>query len=48
VFVAWDDLKPMYRGREKKDSRPLDLKNIKRFNIMMPSYVPFALLAYAS
>lgn len=35
VFVSWDDLKPTYRGRAKKDAELLDLKNIKRFSIMM-------------
>ncbi|PQE27334.1 CIA30 family protein [Rutstroemia sp. NJR-2017a WRK4] len=38
IFVRWDDLKPTYRGREKKDAEPLDLKNIKRFSIMMRSF----------
>ena len=35
VFVAWGDLQPTYRGREKEDIRPLNLKSIKRFSIMM-------------
>lgn len=35
VLVRWEDLKPTYRGREKKDAKPLDLKNIKRFSLMM-------------
>jgi hypothetical protein len=38
VFVAWKDLKPTYRGKEKKDAEPLDLKNIKRVSIMMRRY----------
>ncbi|KAM3086899.1 hypothetical protein ACMFMF_000833 [Clarireedia jacksonii] len=38
IFVKWDDLKPTYRGREKEDAKPLDLKNIKRFSIMMRSF----------
>ncbi|KAM0154374.1 hypothetical protein ACHAQE_007235 [Botrytis cinerea] len=38
IFVKWADLKPTYRGREKKDAIPLDLKNIKRFSIMMRSF----------
>lgn len=39
VFIKWDDLKPTYRGREKKDARPLDLKDIKSFSLMMRRYV---------
>jgi hypothetical protein len=35
VFVPWDDLKPTYRGREKKDVTPLDLRNVKRISLMM-------------
>ncbi|KAJ8070046.1 hypothetical protein OCU04_000446 [Sclerotinia nivalis] len=38
VFVKWADLKPTYRGREMKDATPLNLKNIKRFSIMMRSF----------
>ncbi|TGO31265.1 hypothetical protein BPAE_0001g01630 [Botrytis paeoniae] len=38
ISVKWADLKPTYRGREKKDAVPLDLKNIKRFSIMMRSF----------
>lgn len=45
VFVAWDDLKPTYRGREKKDATPLDLKSIKRFTIMIRRYDLFAFIA---
>jgi hypothetical protein len=35
VFVGWVDLKPTYRGKEKKDAGELDLKHIKRISIMM-------------
>ncbi|KAI9650316.1 hypothetical protein NHQ30_000329 [Ciborinia camelliae] len=38
VFVKWADFKPTYRGREKPDANPLNLKNIKRFSIMMRSF----------
>lgn len=38
VFVAWNEFKPTYRGREKKDAEPLDLKKVKRFSIMMRSF----------
>lgn len=39
VFFKFDQLKPTYRGREKEDAEPLDLKNIKRISLMMRSYV---------
>ncbi|RDW71903.1 CIA30 family protein [Coleophoma crateriformis] len=35
LFVPWKDFSPTYRGREKNDAKPLDLKNIKRFSLMM-------------
>ena len=38
VFVKWSDLKPTYRGKEKKDAGKLDTKNVKRFSIMMRSF----------
>jgi len=38
VYVRWEDLKATYRGREKKDAKPLDLKHIKRISIMMRSF----------
>lgn len=39
VHVRWDDLKPTYRGREKQDAEPLDLKNVKRISLMMRRYL---------
>lgn len=39
IFVRFADLKPTYRGRDKGDVEPLNLKNIKRFGIMMRRYV---------
>jgi len=38
VSVTWDEFKPTYRGREKKDVEPIDLKNIKRISLMMRRY----------
>ncbi|KAE8453692.1 hypothetical protein EG329_009203 [Mollisiaceae sp. DMI_Dod_QoI] len=38
VYIQWEDMKPTYRGREKKDAKPLDLKNIKRMSLMMRSF----------
>ncbi|TAQ83458.1 hypothetical protein B7494_g8221 [Chlorociboria aeruginascens] len=35
LFIAWDELRATYRGREQEDAKPLDLKNIKRFSLMM-------------
>jgi len=40
VYVYWDDFKPTYRGREKKDAKPLDLKHVKRISFMMRRYFP--------
>lgn len=39
VFVHWDDFKATYRGREKKDAKPLDLKHVKRISLMMRRHV---------
>jgi len=39
VFVKWEDLKPTYRGRDKKDAKPLDLENIERISLMIRRYV---------
>jgi len=38
VFIPWSNLKPTYRGKDKKDADPLDLKSIKRMSIMMRSF----------
>jgi len=35
IFVPWEELVPTYRGREKKDVEPLNLKKVRRFSIMM-------------
>jgi len=34
LFIRWADLKPTYRGKEKTDVKPLDLRNIRRMSIM--------------
>lgn len=34
-FVKWADLRATYRGRNVDDVRPLDLKGVKRFGIMI-------------
>lgn len=38
VFAKWDDFNATYRGREKPDAKPLDLKNVKRLSLMMRRY----------
>ncbi|PVH87167.1 CIA30-domain-containing protein [Cadophora sp. DSE1049] len=38
VYIYWDDFNATYRGREKKDAKPLDLKHIKRISFMMRSF----------
>lgn len=38
-FVKWADLRATYRGRDLDDVRPLDLKGVKRFGIMIRRYV---------
>jgi hypothetical protein len=35
VFIPWSALNPTYRGKLKKDAKPIDLKKVKRFSIMM-------------
>lgn len=37
-FVAWKDLKPTYRGREKEDAEPLNLGGVKRISLMARSF----------
>lgn len=34
LYVPWSELKPTYRGKEKKDAGKLDLENVRRFSIM--------------
>ena len=36
------DLKPTYRGKEKKGAKALDKKSVKRFSIMMRRYETIA------
>lgn len=38
IFIPWSSLKPTYRGKERKDAKPLDLTSIKRVSIMMRRY----------
>lgn len=39
IFVKWEDFRPTYRGKDKVDAEPLNLKNVKRFGIMVRRYV---------
>ncbi|KXT08538.1 hypothetical protein AC579_5415 [Pseudocercospora musae] len=38
VFIPWSSFNATYRGRLKKDAKPIDLKKIKRMSIMMRSF----------
>ncbi|CAI7574514.1 unnamed protein product [Penicillium pancosmium] len=38
IFVKWEDFRPTYRGKDKVDAEPLNLKNVKRFGIMVRSF----------
>ncbi|CAK1355051.1 hypotheticalsprotein [Cercospora beticola] len=38
IFIPWSSFNATYRGRPKKDAKPIDLKKIKRFSIMMRSF----------
>jgi hypothetical protein len=35
VFLPWKAFKATYRGRDKDDAKPLNLKSIKRVSFMM-------------
>lgn len=35
IFIPWEALTATYRGKEKLDAPPLNLKNIKRFSLLM-------------
>jgi len=49
VWIPWAELKATYRGKEKKDAAPIDLKNVRRFSLMMRRYVrlPYLVLQIA-
>ncbi|KAI0443459.1 NADH:ubiquinone oxidoreductase intermediate-associated protein 30 [Xylaria telfairii] len=36
--IPWRDLTPTYRGKPKRDAKPLDLAHVKRISIMMRSF----------
>ncbi|MCJ1227786.1 hypothetical protein MMC12_004445 [Toensbergia leucococca] len=38
VWVAWEDMKATYRGREKPDAEPLKTAEVRRFSFMMRSF----------
>lgn len=38
VWVPWSELRPTYRGREKKDAEPLKKDKVMRFSLMMRSF----------
>lgn len=35
IFMPWSSFKATYRGREKKDAPPLNIKEIKRMSILI-------------
>ncbi len=39
VWIPWGELKATYRGKEKGDAAPLELKSVRRFSLMMRRYV---------
>lgn len=43
VFVPWSAFNATYRGKPKKDAKPIDLKKIKRISIMMRRCVRYCL-----
>jgi Complex I intermediate-associated protein 30 (CIA30) len=38
IFIPWASFKPTYRGKEKRDAKPIDLKAIRRMSLMMRRY----------
>ena len=39
IWVPWEDFKPTYRGKEKKDAGKLKTGEVRRVGIMMRRYV---------
>lgn len=35
IFIPWTSFNATYRGRLKKDAKPINLKKVKRLSIMM-------------
>lgn len=44
VYCAFKDFDATYRGKDKPDAPPLDVKNIKRYSLMMRRSVSFSRL----
>ncbi|KAI9372246.1 complex I intermediate-associated protein 30-domain-containing protein [Aspergillus egyptiacus] len=38
VVIRWEDLRPVYRGREVEVTKPVNLTSIKRVGVMMRSF----------
>ncbi|KAK4637882.1 uncharacterized protein CLAFUR5_00677 [Fulvia fulva] len=38
IFIPWTSFNATYRGRLKKDAKPINLKKVKRLSIMMRSF----------
>jgi Complex I intermediate-associated protein 30 (CIA30) len=43
VSIPWKSFKPTYRGKEKKDAKPIDLASIQRMSLMMRRYETYSL-----
>lgn len=39
VWIPWGELKATYRGKEKRDAKPIELGGVRRFSLMMRRYV---------
>lgn len=35
VFIPWASFNATYRGRPQEDAKPINLKSVKRFSVMM-------------
>jgi Complex I intermediate-associated protein 30 (CIA30) len=42
VSIPWKSFKPTYRGKEKKDAKPIDLASIRRMSLMMRRYKTYS------
>ncbi|KAL9534655.1 hypothetical protein SMMN14_00545 [Sphaerulina musiva] len=38
VFIPWASFNATYRGRPQEDAKPINLKSVKRFSVMMRSF----------
>lgn len=38
VWIPWGEFKATYRGKEKRDAAPMDVRGLRRFSLMMRRY----------